>query len=158
MDTIKQAMKVIKEGIKLLPDDAKGDFKTQLGDIFIDEAISNACGMVNTDAEKTALLGAYAVQEANRVVSDLWREELLTEDLEKEYRALPKMKEMADKYNDWTTKRKARLDAIMDSHKAIMNEEKDLDIFKAVINGMSKEEAEKKHKEYETQQAQAMGR
>ena len=52
MDTIKLANKVIKDGIELLPDDAKGDFKAQAADIFIYEAINNACGAVNKDEEK----------------------------------------------------------------------------------------------------------
>ena len=35
MDTIKAANKIIKDGIALLPDDAKGDFKAQSSDSFI---------------------------------------------------------------------------------------------------------------------------
>lgn len=69
MDTIKQANKVIKDGIALLPDDAKGDFKALRSDIFINEAIANAMGAVNEDEERIALLKAYAIQEANRVAS-----------------------------------------------------------------------------------------
>lgn len=156
METIKAAKKIIKEGITLLPDEAKTDYKTQLGDIFIDEAISNACGMVNDDDEKKALLGAYAVQEANRVVTTLWREKLLPDMLEAEYRALPTMKEMADKYNEFTSARKARMDEVMAAHKKIADEEGELDIFKGVINGMSRAEAEKKYKEFKEQQAQAV--
>lgn len=156
MDTIKAANKIIRDGIALLPDDAKGDFKAQASDIFIDEAISNAMGAVNEDAEKTALLGAYAVQEANRVVTTLWRLELLSEAMEKAYRALPTMKTMADAYNEFTSARKARMDTIMADHKAIADEEKELDIFKGIINGISAKEAEKKYDEYRNAQQQAM--
>ena len=74
METIKAANKIIKDGIALLPDEAKGDFKAQASDIFVYEAINNACGALNDNEEKIAMLGAYAVQEANRVVSTLWRE------------------------------------------------------------------------------------
>ena len=83
MDTIKAANKVIKEGIALLADDMKGDFKAQASDIFIDEAINNACGALNENEEKIAMLRAYAVQEANRVASTLWREGLITPEYEK---------------------------------------------------------------------------
>lgn len=156
MDTIKLANKVIKEGIALLPDEAKGDFKTKLGDLFINEAINNACGMTNGNEEMEALLGAYAVQEANRLVSTLWREQLLTPELEKNYRSLPSMKEMAEVYNKFTDARKARMDEVMAQHKAIADEEKGFDIFKGVINGLSKEESEKKYADYKAQQEQAM--
>lgn len=158
MDTIKLANKVIKEGITLLPDDAKKDFKAQASDIFIDEAINNACGALNENGEKIAMLGAYAVQEANRVVSTLWREELLTPELEKEYRELPKMTEMADKYNEFTSARKARMDEVMEQHRAIAEEEKELDIFKGIVNGIPAEESEKRYNEYRKQQQSAMGR
>lgn len=158
MDTIKSATKIIKEGISLLPDEAKGEFKAQASDIFIDEAINNACGALNKNEEKIAMLGAYAVQEANRVVSTLWREDLLPEALEKEYRKLPKMAEMADKYNEFTSDRKARMDAVMEQHKAIAEEEKELDIFKGIINGIPAEESEKRYDEYRKQQQAAMGR
>lgn len=156
METIKAANKIIKDGIALLPDEAKGDFKAQASDIFIYEAINNACGALNDNEEKIAMLGAYAVQEANRVVSTLWREELLPEDLEKEYRKLPKMEEMASKYNEFTADRKERMDKIMADHKVIAEEERELDIFKGIVNGISAEESEKKYDEYKRQQQAAM--
>ena len=156
MDTIKAANKIIKDGIALLPDEAKGDFKAQTSDIFINEAIANAMGAVNEDEEKTALLGAYAVQEANRVVTTLWRLQLLPEEMEKAYRELPVMTEMADNYNKFTSARKERMDKIMADHKAIAEEEKELDIFKGIINGISAKEAEKKYNEYRNAQQQAM--
>lgn len=156
MDTIKAANKVIKEGIALLADDMKGDFKAQASDIFIDEAINNACGALNGDEEKTAMLGAYAVQEANRVVTMLWRMELLPADLETDYRKLPKMEEMAAKYNEFTAARKERMNEVMAGHKVIADEEKELDIFKGIINGISADEAAKKYEEYRRQQQAAM--
>lgn len=158
MDTIKAANKIIREGIALLPDDAKKEFKSPASDIFIDEAINNACGAVNGNVEKDALLGAFAVQEANRVVTMLWRMELLTPEIEKEYRALPKMEEMASAYNVFTDKRKERMDKVMAEHKVIAEEEKELDIFKGIINGIPAEESEKRYNEYQKQQQAAMGR
>lgn len=157
MDTIKAANKIIKNGIALLPDDAKGDFKAQASDIFIDEAINNAMGAVNESEEKTALLGAYAVQEANRVVTTLWRLQLLPEDMEKTYRELPTMKEMADAYNMLANFRKKRMDDIMADHKVIAEEERELDIFKGIINGISAKEAERKYEDFKKSQQQAMG-
>ena len=156
MDTIKAANKIIKEGIALLPDEAKGDFKAQASEIFINEAIANAMGAVNEDEEKTALLGAYAVQEANRVVTTLWRLQLLPEGMEKEYRELPSMVDMAAAYNKFTDARKERMDKIMADHKVIAEEEKELDIFKGIVNGISAKEAEKKYNDFKNAQQQAM--
>lgn len=156
MDTIKAANKIIKDGIALLPDEAKGEFKASASDIFIYEAINNACGALNDNEEKIAMLSAYAVQEANRVVSTLWREELLPADLEAEYRKLPKMNEMADKYNEFTSARKEKMDKIMADHKVIAEEERELDIFKGIVNGISAEESEKKYDEFKRQQQAAM--
>lgn len=157
MDTIKIANKIIKDGIALLPDDAKGEFKAQASDIFINEAIANALGAVNKNEEKIALLTAYAVQEANRVVTTLWRLQLLPEDMEKTYRELPVMKDVADAYNEFTSARKERMDKIMADHKVLAEEEKELDIFKGIINGISAKEAEKKYEDFKNAQQQAMG-
>ena len=157
MDTIKIANKIIKDGIALLPDDAKGEFKAQASDIFINEAIANSLGAVNKNEEKIALLTAYAVQEANRVVTTLWRLQLLPEDMEKTYRELPVMKDVADAYNKFTSARKERMDKIMADHKVLAEEEKELDIFKGIINGISAKEAEKKYEDFKNAQQQAMG-
>lgn len=156
MDTIKAAVKVLKEGIALLPDDAKKDFKAQASDIFVDEAINNACGALNEDEEKIAMLGAYAVQEANRVVTMLWRMKLLPDALETAYRALPSMEEMAKAYNEFTSARKERMDKIMADHKVIADEEAELDIFKGIINGIPADESKKRYEEFKKQQQQAL--
>ena len=80
----------------------------------------------------------------------------MPEDLEKEYRKLPKMEEMASKYNEFTADRKERMDKIMADHKVIAEEERELDIFKGIVNGISAEESEKKYDEYKRQQQAAM--
>ena len=157
MDTIKAANKVIRDGIALLPDEAKGDFKAMRSDIFIDEAIANAMGAVNENEEKTALLRAYAVQEANRVASTVWRLVPMPEDFEKEYRALPSLKEVADAYNAFTDEHKKRMDEVMAAHKAIADEEGDMDIFKGIINGISAKDATKEYEDFKKKQQQALG-
>lgn len=157
MDTIKAANKIIKEGLANLPDEAKDAFKAQASDIFIDEAINNACGALNGNEEKIALLKAYAVQEANRMASTLWRLGLLPEKLEKEYRELPPMEDMAKEYNEFTSARKERMDKIMADHKVIAEEEKELDIFKGIVNGIPAAESEKRYEDFKRQQQAALG-
>ena len=159
MDTIKLANKVLKDGVTLLPDEAKGDFIATADKehkTFIYDAINNACGMVNKDEERIALLTAYAVQEANRVVGLLWREQLLTPELEAEYRKLPKMKEVADAYAKFEQEKQAKRDEINKVMQKFAEEQKELDIFKGVINGMSADTAKKEYEAYQKQARQAM--
>ena len=54
--------------------------------------------------------------------------------------------------------RDERIEEINNMHQTIVDEQKDLDIFTAVIAGMSKEEAEKKMAEYEAQVKEAAQR
>ena len=48
------------------------------------------------------------------------------------------------------------MDKIMAEHKAISEEEKDLDIFKGIVNGVPAEESEKRYAEYQQRQQAAM--
>ena len=157
MDTIKAANKIIKEGIKLLPDDAKAEFKANASDIFIDEAINNACGAINGNEEKEAMLSAYAVQEANRIASTLWRLQLLPEDLEKEYRKLPTTTEIIKPYNEFIDARNARSEELNAKGKELQEEKRDLDIFMGIINGIPAAESEKRHEDFKKQQQAALG-
>lgn len=157
MDTIKAANKVIKEGIALLPDEAKKDFMSQMNkELPINEAINNACGALNDNEEKIAMLRAYSVQEANRVASTLWRLGLITPELEAKYRALPAQDEVAKEYNNFLDARNARVDEIMAQDKVIRDEKRELEIFMGIINGISAETAEKEYDAYQKQQMQAM--
>lgn len=158
MDTIKLANKIIEKGIALLPDEAKGEFVAKAskdGKLFVNDAIENASKLA-TDDERVALLTAYAVQEANRVVGLLWRDELLTEDLEKEYRKLPKMPEVAKGYMKFEQEKQQKRDELNKVMKKLADENKELDIFKAVINGMSVADANKEYEAYMKQAQQAM--
>lgn len=156
METIKAARQILKKGIALLPDEAKANYKASAGDITTDEAIGNALGAANENEEKIAMLEAYAVQEANRVVSELWREQLLPAALEEEYRKLPKMAEVAAKYEEFVKARKERMDKIMADHKVIAEEEKDLDIFKGIVNGVSAKEAAREYEKFQQRQRAAL--
>jgi hypothetical protein len=49
------------------------------------------------------------------------------------------------------------MDKVMADHKVIAEEEKDLDIFKGIVNGISAKEAEKKYNEFKRQQQAALG-
>lgn len=156
MDTIKEANKIIKEGLSLLPDDAKKEFKTKASDIFEDEAISNAYGVINGNAEKEAMLAAYTVQEANRMASTLWRLQLITEELEKEYRALPTMNEVVKTYNEFLSARDERANKLTEEGNAIQEERKEMDIFMGIINGVAAEDSEKQYEAFKDAQQKAL--
>ena len=76
--------------------------------------------------------------------------------MEKSYRELPTLKEMADAYNVFTDARKEKMDKIMADHKIIAEEEKELDIFKGIVNGIPAEESEQRYNDYQKQQQAAM--
>lgn len=156
MDIIKAANKIIKDGLSILPDEAKADWKASASDIFIDEAINNACGAINGSDEKRTMLEAYAVQEANRMASTLWRLQLLPEDLEAEYRALPSMTEAVKPYNEFLAARNGRTNKLAEEGKALQAEKKDLDIFMGIVNGVPAKESEKRYDEFQKAQQAAL--
>lgn len=165
MENITKAIKVIEDGLKLLPDDAKAEWKASASDIFINEAIKNAVkaldeptGLETTEThlEKIAMLDAYSVQEANRMATTLWRLKLLTDDIEKEYRSLPSMNDVVKPYNDFVGARQERADKINAEGSAIRAEKREMDIFMGIINGIPADESEKRYEDFEKQQQAAM--
>lgn len=158
---ILKAVGVITEGLTILPDDVKAEWKTQAGEGFIDDAIKAALKVVEEDesdlsAEKHCMLAAYAVQEANRMASTLWRLEILPKDLEEKYRALPTMTEIVKPYNEFLSKRKEREDELNEPIKTLQEEKRELDIFMGIINGVPVEESERRYDEFKNAQRQAL--
>lgn len=157
-DIIKKANKVIHEGITLMNDEMKKDFLSNADkEKYINVAIESASAVADTDEKKT-MLAAYAVQEANRVISELWREELLTAELETEYRALPKMKEMQAAYHKFEVERDDEANKIEEARKAFVEKDRSLSIFQGVVNGLAPEKAEEKYTAYQQQIQQAAQR
>ena len=159
VDYISLAKKVITDGLALLPEDARGEWKASASDIFVDEAIGNAVEALKDkdDPEKVAMLRAYAVQEANRMASTLWRLEVLTDELEKEYRKLPKMDEVVKPYNGFLAKRAEREKALNEQAQELQREKREMDIFMGIINGIPAEESEQRYEEFKNAQQQALG-
>lgn len=154
METIKLATDIIRKGISMLPEDAKSEWiaKASKEGIFIDEAIENASEVINGNKEKEAMLAAYAVQEANRVATTLWRLQLITEEFEKEYRGLISMDEVVKPYNEFLEARNKRAEEVAKLGNAIQEERKDLEVFMGVINGIPAEESKAKYEEHIKQQ------
>lgn len=156
MDTIKAANKIVKEGLLLLPDEAKGDFKAAANkDIFVNEAIETASTVTGDNLEKKVMLEAIAVREANQMAATLWRLELITPELEKEFRALPPLADIVEEYNVFVTNRKAKEDKLSEQFREFSEEKRDIDIFMGIINGIAPDVAEQKYEDFRNTQQQA---
>lgn len=158
MDTIKAANKIVKEGLLLLPDEAKGDFKAAANkDIFVNEAIETASTVTGDNLEKKVMLEAVAVREANQMAATLWRLELITPELEKEFRALPPLADIVEEYNVFVVNRKAKEDKLSEQFREFSEEKRDIDIFMGIINGIAPDVAEQKYEDFRNAQQQALG-
>jgi hypothetical protein len=155
METISQARKVIEAGLALLSE--KDQMGLKYNGKSVADILQDVMGMLNKDDEKIAMTKAWATQEANRIIGVLWRAELLPEDLEKEYRKLPKMDEAAADYNEFLMKHREEAEALEAERKKYADRQRELDIFQGVLGGRSKEEAEKGYDQYQQNMAQAMG-
>ena len=158
MDIIKAANKIVKEGLLLLPDEAKGDFKAAANkDIFVNEAIETALTVTGDNLEKKVMLEAVAVREANQMAATLWRLELITPELEKEFRALPPLADVVEEYNVFVANRKAKEDKLSEQFREFSEEKRDIDIFMGIINGIAPDVAEQKYEDFRNAQQQALG-
>ena len=140
------AVELIKKAVELLEDEDQKAYFTKAA-----KSVENAESLVEGDEEKAARLEDAAVKFANQIMFILYRADKLTDELTAEFRALPSAEFTGDQVKLHESDRQARIDEINEAHQEIIDEQKELDIFTAVIGGMSKEEAEKKMAEYEAQ-------
>lgn len=148
-----EALEVIEKATPSLVDEKQKEYFTKIA-----ESIRTASGMINEDEEKLVRLCDAAVKYANQVMFILYRSDKLTDELTAAFRALPSAEETGESVRKIDEERQKRIDEINSMHEQIINEQKDLDIFTAVIAGMSKEEAEAKMAEYEAQAKAAQQR
>lgn len=152
MDVAKQANKIIKEVLEKLTDDKDiARFKD------IPEIFNNAAGMVNGNKINEALLNVWMLSEATNSVFLLWRRGIEHDAIEKEWRKLPSTDEVAAIYEALLAEDRKEADALEAQRRAYMDKQHELDIFKAVLNGESKERAEAKYEEYKKKLAQSLG-
>ena len=96
------------------------------------------------------------VSQANNIVFLLWRRGLMTPEIEAAYRQLPSTEEAVKDFDDFEKSVKDEAEAIEEQRRAFAAKQRDIDIFKAVLNGMSKEKAEAEYNKYTQQLSQAM--
>lgn len=150
MDIAKQANAVVKKVLEKLTEEKDIERFTQVTEVF-----NNASGMTNGNRYFEAMLKGWMVSQANNAVFTAWRRGLVDDALEAEFRALPSTEEAVAEYDKFEDELKKNAEALEDQRKAYMEKQKEADIFKAVLNGLKKEEAEKRYKEYMEQVSQA---
>ena len=151
MDVAKQANQVIKDSIALMDENGVKYFEN------LPEIFNNASGMVGGNEKAAALLKGWMVSQASQAVFYLWRRGTLTKEVEEAFRALPLTE---DAVADWTEFEKADqkvADELEEKRREYMNGQHEIDIFKAVLNGVPKDKAEAKYNEYQQQIARAAG-
>ena len=141
-----EALEVIEKATPSLVDEKQKEYFTKIA-----ESIRVASGMINKDDEKLVRLCDAAVKYANQVMFILYRSDKLNDELTAAFRALPSAEETGESVRKIDEERQKRIDEINTMHEQIVNEQKELDIFTAVVAGMSKEDAEAKMAEYEAQ-------
>lgn len=146
METAKQANQLIKKALEILTDENDLAHFSNVPEIF-----NNASGMVNGDEYCEAMLKGWMVSQANNVMFLLWRRGLLTQELEDEYRELPSTEEAVKDFDGFERANAEKANELEAARKEFMDAQHKTDIFKAVLNGMSKEKAEE---EYAKMQAQ----
>ena len=146
METAKQANQLIKKALDILTDENDLAHFSNVPEIF-----NNASGMVNGDEYCEAMLKGWMVSQANNIMFLLWRRGLLTKELEAEYRELPSTEEAVKDFDGFEKANAEKANELEAARKEFMDAQHKTDIFKAVLNGMSKEKAEE---EYAKMQAQ----
>lgn len=146
METAKQANQLIKKALEILTDESDLAHFSNVPEIF-----NNASGMVNGDEYCEAMLKGWMVSQANNIMFLLWRRGLLTKELEDEYRELPSTEEAVKDFDGFEKANAEKANELEAARKEFMDAQHKTDIFKAILNGMSKEKAEE---EYAKMQAQ----
>ena len=143
METADKAKSYLEKAIKVLPEDNHNhDYFAKFLTSF-----ENAKKIADSD-EKKAYLADATVKVANQLSFILFRENLLTEELEKEYRALPSAEETTKALEEANKVRKDKYEELAKMNKEAEDEQMDMDVFQQVLGGRSVEEAKQKLEDY----------
>ena len=153
MEEAKKANAIIRDGFALLTEEPDIKRFEPIKEIF-----NTASGMLQGDNKEymEAILKGWMVSQANNMVFLLWRRGILTPEIEAAYRELPSTEEAVKDYDKFEDELKAVADDLEAQRKDFAEKQHGIDIFKAVLNGMSKAEAEAQYEKYKAQIAKAM--
>lgn len=153
MEDAKAANAIIRDGFALLTEEADIKRFEPIKEIF-----TTASGMIQGEQRgyKEAMIKGWMVSQANNMVFLLWRRGIITPEIEAAYRALPSTEEAVKAYDEFEDATKAEAEKLEEARKEFAEKQHDVDIFKAVLNGMSKAQAEAQYEKYKAQVAKAM--
>jgi len=156
LELAKKANALILNVVKILKDK-----KASKEDIArfekVTQGFNDACGMVNGDARSAAFAAGWMVSMANNAAFLLWRRNLMAEEIEAEYRTLPSTEDAMKDYNDFMEADNEEAKKLEAERRVFMDGQHKIDIFKAVLGGTPKAEAEAKLEEYQKRVAQSLG-
>ena len=143
-DTIvKNAKEYISKALGALPE---GHRDREYFERFLN-SVDTAAELADTK-EKELMLKDTSVKVANQLSFILFREKLLTDELEAEYRKLPSPETTETELKEENAKRKEAQEELQKQITEAQNAQKEVDVFMQVMGGLSKEEAEKRYEEY----------
>lgn len=153
MEDAKAANAIIRDGFALLTNEKDIERFKPIKEIF-----TTASGMLQGEQGeyKEAMLKGWMVSQANNMVFLLWRRGIITPEIEEAYRKLPSTEEAVEAYDAFEDEVKAEAEKLEEERKAFAEKQHDIDIFKAILNGMSKQQAEAQYEKYKAQVAKAM--
>lgn len=119
-------------------------------------SLNTATDMAGDDEEKTIRLEDAAIKFVNQLAFILFRNGKISEGETEVFRSLPAPEETSKRVREFEDERQKKIDEINRQQQAVMDERKELDLFLAIVSGMTKEEAEKRMAQYEEQISQAV--
>lgn len=146
----KELINQVTEFIKAATPSLK-DEETKQYFVSVLESAANAEKHMADNEEKEAILVDALVRWANQLAFTLFRENGLTKELEDAYRAIPEVVETTAAVEKLSQARRLEIERINIEQAEIMRQEKGIGIFRAIVGGMSEEEAKKKLEEYDKQ-------
>lgn len=147
-----EANSFIKNAVGLLDDEKQKEYFTN-----VSTSIESATKMVGDNEEKLARLCDAGVKYANQIAFILFRANKLDGGLLAEFRTLATPEHTGESVRKFEEVRQAKIDSITKQQEEVLAEQKELDIFTAVIAGMTAEEAERRMNEQAEQLRQMQG-
>lgn len=156
IDVTEEALAFIKNSIPALDDEKMKEYYNK---------VLSSLGEAHTIAHKpdnklgdemTFKLADATVRYATQVAFYLFQHDLFTDELTEAFRKLPKVETYAEYTKRYDEARKAEIARIGEEQKAVLSEQRELEVFTAVIAGYTEKEAKKRIKEYEQKSSVAM--
>lgn len=150
LEDIEKLLTFLRKNINKLETESDADaFKDVLGYLETAKALAD-------DNKKLTCLYDAATKYATQLAFRLFAEESLDEETAKIYRTFESVDVVSGYAKAYTEEDKAKADAITKAQQDYMAEREPFEIFKAVIGGMSEEEAKEKQAAYKTRQEAAV--